>query len=68
MAEAMIGRLTEIERVMRERRSTSAGITTDRPGLISTSSNVRASRGLELFLAAIANSVTPEKGKRPAAG
>ena len=51
-----------IERVMRERISTSAGSTSDRPGLISTSSKVSASRGLALFFAAIANSVSPEKG------
>ena len=61
MAEAMIGILSEIERVMRERISTSAGSTSDRPGLISTSSKVSASRGLALFFAAIANSVSPEK-------
>ena len=67
MAEAMIGILTAIERVMRERISTSAGSTSDRPGLISTSSKVSASRGLALFFAAIANSVSPEKGSRPAA-
>ncbi len=67
MAEATIGILTEIERVMRELISTSAGSTSDRPGLISTSSKVSASRGLPLFFAAIANSVSPEKGSRPAA-
>jgi hypothetical protein len=32
-----------------------------RPGLISTSSKVSASRGLALFFAAIANSISPEK-------
>ena len=42
MAEAMIGMLTAIERVMRERISTSEGSTSDRPGLISTSSKVSA--------------------------
>ena len=64
MAEAMIGMLTEIERVMCERISTSAGSTSDRPGLSSTSSNVSPSRGLALlYFAAIANSVSPEKAK-----
>ena len=69
MAEAMIGMLTAIERVMRERISASAGITSDRPGLISTSSKVSASRGpyWPLFLSAIANSVSPERRSRPAA-
>ncbi len=61
MAEAMIGILTGIERVTRERISTSAGSTSERPGLISTSSKVSPSRGLALFFAAIANSVSPEK-------
>src|SRR5665647_3973832 len=58
MAEAMIGILSAIERVMRERISTSDGITFDRPGRISTSSKVSASRGFALFIEAIANSVT----------
>ena len=65
MAEAMIGMLTAIERVIRERISASAGITSDRPGWISTSSNVSASRKAPLFtaplfLSAIANSVDPK--------
>jgi hypothetical protein len=64
MAEAMIGILSGIERVTRERISTSEGSTSDRPGLISTSSKVSASRGLALFLATIANSVSPEKGNK----
>jgi hypothetical protein len=53
MAEATIGRLSGIERVMRERTSTSLGRTSDRPGLISTSSKVSASRGLAFLLSAI---------------
>ena len=61
MAEATIGILRGIERVMRERISTSEGSTSDRPGLISTSSKVSPSRGLALFFPAIANSVSPEK-------
>ena len=60
MAEAMIGILSGIERVMRVRISTSAGSTSDRPGLISTSSKVSASRGLPLFFGAIANSISPK--------
>src|SRR5262245_6640473 len=60
IAEAIMGILTGIEGVRRERISTSAGSTSDRPGLISTSSKVSASRGLALFLT-IANSVSPEK-------
>src|SRR5689334_25357115 len=68
IADAMIGMLTGIERVMRERISTSAGKTSDRPGIISTSSKVSPSRGLELFFPAIAISVLPQKGSsdRPA--
>ena len=61
MAEAMIGILSGIDGVMRERMSTSPGSTSDRPGLISTSSKVSPSRGLALFCPAIANSVSPEK-------
>ena len=61
IAEARIGILSGIERVTRERISTSAGSTSDRPGLISTSSKVSASRGLLLFFGAIANSISPEK-------
>jgi hypothetical protein len=54
---------------MRDRISTLAGKTSDRPGVISTSSNVSPSRGLALFFAAIANSVSPEKASdRPAWG
>jgi hypothetical protein len=63
MAEAMIGMLTAIERVMWERISTSAGSTSDRPGFISTSSNVSPSRGLALCFTAIANSVLPKRAK-----
>jgi hypothetical protein len=61
MAEAMIGILTAIERVTWEWISASPGSTSDRPGLISTSSKVSASRGLALLISAIANSVTPER-------
>jgi hypothetical protein len=49
--------LTLIERVMRERISTSDGSTSDRPGLISTSSNVSASTRFWIDFAAIANSL-----------
>src|ERR1700691_1654139 len=62
MAEATIGMLREILRVIRLRTSTSEGITSDRPGLISTSSKVKPSRGLccepfrESLLIAIATS------------
>ena len=74
MAEAMIGILSVIALVTRERISTSAGIISDRPGMISTSSKVSASRGLALFFAAIANSVrlpgslSPKTRCRPAIG
>ena len=61
MAEAMIGRLSEIERVMRVRISTSDGSTSDRPGLSSTSSKVNAS-GRELPITAITNSGRPDSG------
>ena len=44
MAEAMIGMLRGMARVTRERMSTSPGMTSDRPGFSSTSSNVKASR------------------------
>ena len=44
MAEAMIGMLSGMARVTRERMSTSPGMTSDRPGFNSTSSNVKASR------------------------
>ena len=43
IAEAMIGMLSAIARVMRVRMSTSDGSTSDRPGLSSTSSKVNAS-------------------------
>ena len=68
MAEAMMGMLSGIVGVTRERISTSPGSTSDRPGLISTSSKVSASRGLELFLFAIANSISPKQGPGPAHG
>ena len=58
MAEATIGRLSAIERVMRVRISTSDGSTSDRPGLSSTSSKVNAS-GRELPITAITNSSSP---------
>src|SRR5262249_34093305 len=63
MAEAMIGILTAIERVMWERISTSAGSTSDRPGFISTSSNVSPSRGLALYFSALAHSLLPLKAE-----
>ena len=58
IAEATIGRLSAIERVMRVRISTSDGSTSDRPGLSSTSSKVNAS-GSELPITAITNSSSP---------
>ena len=58
MAEATIGMLSAIARVMRVRMSTSDGSTSDRPGLSSTSSKVSAS-GRELPITAIANSSSP---------
>src|SRR5271169_3368971 len=60
IAEAMIGILSRILRVMDERTSTSAGITSDRPGFNSTSSKVYASGGKSLEVTAIANSAWPE--------
>ena len=61
IAEAMIGILRRMLRVMRERISTSAGMTSDRPGFNSTSSKVYASRGTSLEVTAIANSASPER-------
>ncbi len=58
MAEATTGRFSAIERVMWVRISTSEGSTSDRPGLSSTSSKVKAS-GRELPFAAMANSSSP---------
>ena len=58
IAEAMIGMLSPIPRVMRVRISTSDGSTSDRPGFSSTSSNVKAS-GIELPITAITNSSSP---------
>ena len=51
MAEAAIGILSVMPRVMRVRISTSEGSTSDRPGLMSTSSKVKPSRGLFLSIA-----------------
>src|SRR3982075_2625459 len=59
MAEARIGMLTAMSRVMRLRTSASDGNTSDRPGCSNTSSNVSASRGLPFT--AIANSHTPQR-------
>jgi hypothetical protein len=59
MAEATMGRFSGISRVMRLRISTSAGNRSDRPGLISTSSKVSASRRGPWDIAAIANSSLP---------
>jgi hypothetical protein len=64
IAEAMIGILSRMLRVMRERISASAGITSERPGFNSTSSKVYASGGRFLEIAAIANSARPEMGAR----
>src|ERR1700722_19902763 len=50
IAEAIIGILSLMLRVMRERMSTSEGKTSDRLGLSSTSSKVRPSRGLSLSI------------------
>ena len=44
IAEAMIGMLSGMARVTRERISTSDGRTSERPGFRSTSSKVKASR------------------------
>src|SRR5215831_20232836 len=59
MAEATIGILSAISRVMRVRRSASDGITCDRLGLIRTSSKVSASRRFPFEFTAIANSARP---------
>ncbi len=59
MAEAMIGMLSRILGVIRERTSTSDGRTSDRPGFNNTSSKVYASGGGSLEIAAIANSAWP---------
>src|SRR6516165_3687645 len=64
IAEATIGMLRAIFGVMRERTSTSDGITSDRPGFNSTSSKVYASRGKSLEVVAIANSAWPDGGRR----
>jgi hypothetical protein len=56
MAEATIGMLSGMARVMRERMSASDGSTSDRLGSSSTSSKVSASRGLPFDRAAMANS------------
>jgi hypothetical protein len=58
IAEATIGMLSEIERVMRERISTSEGRTSDRPGLIRTSSKVSASGNSPFGFLAITNSAS----------
>ena len=67
IAEAMIGILTEIDRVIFERMSASPGNTSERPGLIRTSSKVSASRGFALLIVAIANS-SPKQGLGPDEG
>src|SRR5579885_1911423 len=59
MDEAAIGRLSWMLRVMRERISTSDGITSDKPGFNSTSSKVYASGKRSFEIAAIANSAGP---------
>src|SRR5262245_59191510 len=60
IAEATIGMLSAMPRVMRERISTSEGSTSERPGFSSTSSNVKASGGAELSILAITNPFRPE--------
>jgi hypothetical protein len=76
MAEAMIGKLSEIVRVKRAWMSASDGITSERPGCNRTSSNVNASRNRLSTSFAMANSgsapgaeneTTRAAGKRPAA-
>src|ERR1700722_1307087 len=59
MAEAMIGTLSSMPRVMRVRMSASAGKTSDSPGLSRTSSKVSASLRLPLGIKTIANSRRP---------
>src|SRR5262249_12266014 len=59
MAEATIGILSAISRVMRVRRSVSDGMTCDNAGWIRTSSQVSASRRFPLEFTAIANSASP---------
>ena len=58
MAEAMIGILSEISRVMRVRISASDGSTSDNPGVSRTSSKVSASRRVPLDFWSIATPVT----------
>ena len=60
IAEATSGMLSRMLGVMRDRISTSAGMTSERPGFNSTSSKVYASRGRSLEVVAIANSGWPE--------
>ncbi len=56
MAEATIGILSVISRVMRVRMSASDGSSSDSPGLSRTSSKVSASRRFPLLFGSIANS------------
>src|SRR5579883_3146450 len=59
MAEATMGMLSEMVRVMRERISVSAGSTSESPGLMSTSSKAKPSRGpLDGIPLLIANSAS----------
>ena len=58
MAEAMIGILSEISRVIRVRISASDGSNSDNPGLSRTSSKVSASRRVPLDFWSIATPVT----------
>src|SRR6516164_11041067 len=60
IAEATIGMLSRMLGVMRDRISTSDGITSESPGFNRTSSKVYASRGRSLEFVAIANSGWPE--------
>ncbi len=75
MAEAISGMLSGIERVMRERTSTSDGSTSESPGCSNTSSKVSASRGRPSEFVSIANSTltlptgssASRRGRRPPA-
>ena len=59
IADATIGMLRGIARVIRDRTSTSDGITSESPGCSSTSSKVSASRKRPSEFVAIANSTCP---------
>jgi hypothetical protein len=63
MAEEMMGRLSEIVRVKRERISTPLGITKEWPGRSRTSSKVRASGKVCLVMTGQLRAVQPQKAK-----